>query len=68
LSKDQSLSHSLSGFILTRQWRESATGVELIYWLAGDLGPLRFQTSRQEAVSFFHERETVLMYKEKRIN
>ena len=61
MSKDQSLSHSLSGFILTRQWRESATGVELIYWLAGDLGPLRFQTSRQEAVSFFpsHQEEKV---------
>tara|TARA_B110000858_G_scaffold157616_1_gene180451 strand:- start:32942 stop:35317 length:2376 start_codon:yes stop_codon:yes gene_type:complete len=43
----------LEGFILTRQWIESATGVDLIFWLASEVGPLRLRFSGQEAVCFF---------------
>ena len=44
---------SLSGFIVTRQWIESDTGLELTFWLASEQGPLRFRLAGQEAVCFF---------------
>jgi DNA polymerase II len=43
----------LDGFILTRQWVESPSGVDLIFWLASSSGPLRLRFSDQEAVCFF---------------
>ena len=43
----------LDGFILTRQWVESSTGIDLIFWLASEVGPLRLRFSGQEAVCFF---------------
>ncbi len=45
----------LDGFILTRQWVESASGIELIFWLATEQGPLRLRLSGQEAICFFPE-------------
>lgn len=47
----------LDGFILTRQWLESATGVDLIFWLASEAGPLRLRFSGQESVCFFPSRQ-----------
>ncbi len=44
---------SLEGFILTRQWVESSSGIDLIFWMASEAGPLRLQFSGQEAVCFF---------------
>lgn len=41
------------GFILTRQWVESSAGIDLIYWMASESGPLRLRISGQEAVCFF---------------
>lgn len=43
----------LEGFILTRQWIESSSGIDLIFWLASEAGPLRLTFSGQEAVCFF---------------
>ena len=42
----------LHGFILTRQWRDSSTGVELEIWLSTDTGPLRFVVQGQRGVFF----------------
>jgi len=43
----------LEGFLLTRQWSESETGIDLTFWLASASGPLRLEFSAQEAVCFF---------------
>lgn len=41
------------GFLLTRQWIESAAGIELVFWLATARGPFRLRIPRQEAVCFY---------------
>ena len=48
----------LSAFLLTRQWKESSTGLELIFWFASSKGPLRLHLPRQEVVCFFPSRQT----------
>ena len=53
MPKDSTLEKSLSGFILTRQWIDSNDGLELIFWLASEQGPLRLRLTHQEAVCFF---------------
>jgi len=40
------------GFLLTRQWRDTAEGVELVFWAASAAGPVRVWVPRQEAVCF----------------
>lgn len=52
-STNSSPNPALNGFILTRQWVESAPGVELIFWMATEQGPLRLSLGAQEAVCFF---------------
>ena len=42
----------LQGFILTRQWRETDTGLALEFWLATASGPVRLDIGGQEAVAF----------------
>lgn len=44
---------TLNGFILTRQWVESASGIELVFWMATEQGPLRLSLGAQEVVCFF---------------
>ena len=48
----------LSAFLLTRQWKESDTGLELIFWFASSEGPLRLHLPRQEAICFFPSSQT----------
>ena len=43
---------SISGFLLTRQWRDRDHGLELVYWIATEDGPVRAVVSDQEAVCF----------------
>ena len=43
---------ALDGFLLTRQWRDTPQGIELVFWAATEHGPLRLQLSGQEAVCF----------------
>ena len=40
------------GFILTRHWRDTATGVEIEFWLATERGPRRVRLRPQDAVAF----------------
>ncbi len=41
-----------TGFLLTRQWRDSNAGVELELWLATDSGPRRLVVPAQEVLFF----------------
>ena len=41
-----------AGFLLTRHWRDSAQGTEIIFWLATDNGPQRLVLPVQESVAF----------------
>lgn len=50
---DKIAAEDVDGFILTRQWIESRSGLELVFWLATERGPLRLRVSGQEAVCFF---------------
>lgn len=40
------------GFILTRHWRDTPSGIEIDYWLATDSGPQRIRLPLQQAVAF----------------
>ncbi len=50
---------SLNAFLLTRQWRDAAEGLEYEFWAASDEGPLRVRMTAQEAV-FFVPRDAVV--------
>ncbi|MEX0963195.1 MAG: DNA polymerase II [Pseudohongiellaceae bacterium] len=56
-----SLTSELEGFILTRQWVESSSGIDLIFWMASEAGPLRLRISGQEAVCFFPAEQKALV-------
>jgi DNA polymerase-2 len=43
---------SENAFVLTRQWRDTAEGIELVFWATGAHGAVRIQLDRQEAVGF----------------
>ncbi len=43
---------TVEGFILTRQWRETGDGQELIFWMASDRGPVRVSVAGEEPVFF----------------
>jgi DNA polymerase-2 len=43
---------SEKAFLLTRQWRDTPDGIELVFWAAGENGPIRIQVDEQEAVGF----------------
>ncbi|GKS96871.1 DNA polymerase II [Acidovorax sp. SUPP2825] len=45
-----------NGFILTRQWRDTHAGTELIYWLVTDTGPLKVVLTEQVSVAFVEAR------------
>lgn len=44
------------GFILTRNWRDTAAGAEIEYWLATDSGPLKVLLTAQTSVAFVEAR------------
>ncbi len=41
-----------NAFLLTRQWRDTADGLELVFWAKAASGAVRIQLDRQEAVGF----------------
>jgi len=43
---------TISGLVLTRQWREQADGLCLIYWIYTDRGARKLVIGQQEAVCF----------------
>lgn len=42
----------VDAFLLTRQWRDTSEGIELVYWGASEAGPVRIEFDHQEAVCF----------------
>ena len=42
----------LQGFLLTRQWRDTAEGIVLKYWLYTNSGPRLLEQSRQQGIFF----------------
>ncbi|NIG19885.1 DNA polymerase II [Pantoea sp. Al-1710] len=44
-----------AGFLLTRHWRDTPTGSEVVLWLATDQGPQRLVLPAQESVAFIPE-------------
>ncbi len=49
---------TVEGFILTRQWSETSTGILLTFWLATGNKPLCVRVSRQEAVAFLPDKQS----------
>ncbi|RWR00554.1 DNA polymerase II [[Pantoea] beijingensis] len=47
------MNNSGAGFLLTRHWRDTPGGTEVVLWLATDQGPLRLVLPFQESVAFF---------------
>jgi DNA polymerase-2 len=48
-------STSLSGFLITRQWRDTPQGVLLKYWFYTENGPLLIEQTGQQGVFFVEE-------------
>jgi len=46
-----------TGFLLTRQWRDTQDGVELDYWFASEAGPVRARVQSERSVFFLRESE-----------
>lgn len=42
----------ISGFLLTRQWRDTSDGIQIECWLATDQGPMRLLVPDQTSVCF----------------
>lgn len=43
---------AFKGFILTRHWRDAASGTEIEFWLATDAGPRKVVLAAQTSVAF----------------
>ncbi len=48
------MTETITGFLLTRQWRDKSGALELVYWFASEQGPVRVAITGQEAVCFVH--------------
>ncbi len=46
------MTQSVTGYLLTRHWRDTNNGIELCFWGATEQGPVRCQVQNQEAVCF----------------
>jgi len=53
------MTQSVTGYLLTRHWRDTNNGVELCFWGATEHGPVRCQISHQEAVCFVQHSRTL---------
>ncbi len=51
----------LVGFILTRQWRDSANGINLSFWVSTEQGPVHVLIEKQQAVCFIRRSNTLKM-------
>jgi len=50
---------SITGYLLTRGWRDTPNGVELTFWGATDTGPVRLVIEHQEAVCFIKRSQSL---------
>ncbi|MBD2805990.1 DNA polymerase II [Xenorhabdus szentirmaii] len=51
------INHAEQGFILTRHWKDTPSGIELVYWLATDSGIRCITIPHQKAVAFLPQRD-----------
>ncbi|MBD2819852.1 DNA polymerase II [Xenorhabdus sp. 42] len=51
------INHAEQGFILTRHWKDTPSGIELVYWLATDSGTRCITIPHQKAVAFLPQRD-----------
>lgn len=51
----------LSGFILTRHWRDLSEGTEIEYWLATEEGPVKVLLTQQTSVAFVSARHRAVV-------
>jgi DNA polymerase-2 len=50
---------SITGYLLTRGWRDTPKGVELTFWGATDGGPVRLVIEEQESVCFIDRSQSL---------
>ncbi len=50
---------NLSGFLLTRSWRDVQGGIDLTFWLSTDKGPVRVVIEKQKAVCFIRQQNEI---------
>ncbi|GGO83121.1 DNA polymerase [Marinobacterium nitratireducens] len=50
-------SDTVSGFILSRQQRDTREGIALLYWISTDNGPVPVRVPDQDAVLFVHQHD-----------
>lgn len=46
---------TLTGFLLTRQWHDTPSGIELVFWVTTNKGAVRIVIDQQEAVCFIRQ-------------
>jgi DNA polymerase-2 len=51
----------LEGFILTRHWRDTSSGVALELWLSSDAGPVKLTVPGQSSLFFARQSDQVLL-------
>jgi len=60
-----------AGFLLTRHWRDTPSGTEVVLWLATDQGPQRVVLPPQESVAFipqiYQQQAQALLQQERQI-
>lgn len=55
------MSDSVTGYLLTRGWRDTPQGVELTFWAATNTGPVRLVVEEQESVCFIDRSQLVTL-------
>ncbi len=50
---------TVRGFLLSRQWRDFAAGIELSFWACSERGPLRITVPQQSAVCFIDRDQAI---------
>lgn len=55
------MSDSITGYLLTRGWRDTPQGVELAFWGATHTGPVRLVIEQQEPVCFINRSQSLLL-------
>ncbi len=53
------MTRSVTGYLLTRHWRDTNDGIELCFWGKSEQGPVRLAISHQEAVCFIERSNTL---------
>ncbi len=55
--------YQVSGFLLTRSWRDTPTGVSLTFWMNTEKGPVRIVIENQKSVCFIRRDNTMNLAK-----